>query len=115
MELHSLSRAELNGAVGECTAWHPSKGRWAVRLARARASILLRPMNLRRVCDESAAVAAATAAVAVEARAAAAGNVVFDDAGARAAALLGSVETLRLVAQVDAWIVNRPVLSQSAA
>jgi len=50
VELHSLSKAELNGRHGECTEWVQSKERWAVRLLDGAGvqSIAVKPANLRR-------------------------------------------------------------------
>jgi hypothetical protein len=53
VELHSLSKADLNGRYGECAEWVPGKERWAVLLhpdgeeAPAQ-SIAVKPANLRR-------------------------------------------------------------------
>lgn len=66
VELHSLSKAELNGRLGECTAYVPSKERWAVQLLNADASpsqsIAVKPGNLRRAPPADAADLAFTAA-----------------------------------------------------
>lgn len=46
VELHSLSRAELNGRRGECTLFDPDKERWAVQLGAERMAV--RSSNLKR-------------------------------------------------------------------
>lgn len=53
VELHSLSRADLNGQQGMCSAWNPSKERFEVIISDT--SIAVKPTNLRRakpVTDE---------------------------------------------------------------
>ena len=49
VELHSLSKAELNGQLGECQQWNAEKERWAIRLLDGQGKIILvKPANLRR-------------------------------------------------------------------
>ena len=49
VELHSLSKAELNGQLGECQQWNAEKERWAIRLLDGQEkSILVKLANLRR-------------------------------------------------------------------
>ena len=56
VELHSLSRADLNGEQGLCGAWDKTKERFAVALAAG--AIAVKPSNLRRAPPVSAAAAA---------------------------------------------------------
>lgn len=53
VELHSLSRDDLNGQRGECAVWDGAKERWSVRLAGGK-FVSVRPMNLRRAPPVSA-------------------------------------------------------------
>ena len=46
VELHSLSKAELNGCVGELIAWNSEKERWAVELLDAEKHLLVRSANI---------------------------------------------------------------------
>ena len=50
VELHSLSKDELNGRQGECMVWLEAKERWEIRLlaGASEQSIAVRPANLRR-------------------------------------------------------------------
>tara|TARA_B110001452_G_scaffold248613_1_gene235512 strand:+ start:156 stop:1472 length:1317 start_codon:yes stop_codon:yes gene_type:complete len=48
VELHSLSRAELNGRIGECGAWDATKERWSVQLLGGSDRMAVRPVNLWR-------------------------------------------------------------------
>ena len=47
VELHSLSRADLNGRRGEALAWDPAKERWAIHLVGGD-KMAVRPINLKR-------------------------------------------------------------------
>lgn len=47
VELHSLSRADLNGARGFCGAWDAAKERFSVELLQGGSSMAVRPINLR--------------------------------------------------------------------
>ena len=55
VELHSLSRADLNGEQGLCGAWDATKERFAVALAAG--NMAVKPANLRRAPPVSAAAA----------------------------------------------------------
>ena len=50
VELHSLSKAELNGRYGECTEWVQTNKRWAVQLigGETAQSIAVKAANMRR-------------------------------------------------------------------
>ena len=65
VELHSLSRADLNGEQGLCGAWDATKERFAVALAAG--TIAVKPANLRRAPPVSAAAAAEATELAHEA------------------------------------------------
>ena len=47
VEIHSLSRADLNGKHGYCTSWDASKERWGVALVGTTSALAVRPANLR--------------------------------------------------------------------
>ena len=55
VRLHSLSREDLNGKLGECTKWDAAKERWGVRLCETDSSLAVRPVNLLRAPPASAA------------------------------------------------------------
>jgi len=51
VEMHSLSRTDMNGRLGECCSWDPIKERWGVRVLGGPVgsnSLAVRPENLRR-------------------------------------------------------------------
>ena len=55
VELHSLSRDDLNGRCGEALAWDPAKERWAIHLVGGE-KIAVRPINLKRAPPAAADV-----------------------------------------------------------
>ena len=55
VELHSLSRDDLNGRCGEALAWDPAKERWAVHLVGGE-KMAVRPINLKRAPPAAADV-----------------------------------------------------------
>ena len=66
VELHSLSRADLNGLRGETLSWDAAKERWGVKLATEDGkSMAVRPANLKRA-PPAAPDAAKAAFVAAE-------------------------------------------------
>ena len=48
VELHSLSRDDLNGRQGEALEWDKSKERWGIKLAYNNSFLSVRPANLKR-------------------------------------------------------------------
>ena len=55
VELHSLSRDDLNGRRGEALAWDPAKARWAIHLI-GDEKMAVRPINLKRAPPAAADV-----------------------------------------------------------
>jgi hypothetical protein len=49
VELHSLTRADLNGIGGECVTYDSATARWGVMLLATRKKMAVRPTNLRRM------------------------------------------------------------------